>query len=475
MAEHVRWARNRREFLNDCFCGMGSLAFASMLAQDARAAANYNPLAPKPPHVPERAKAKAVIFVYMAGGPSHLETFDPKPLLNKLDGQKRPAEFGDVKYQNVNSQSKLLGSKCTFKKYGKSGIEVSNLFPHQSEIVDDLCIIRSMYGDMVVHSAAQYQMMTGRIIPGFPSMGSWVTYGLGSEAQSLPAYVVMPDPNGAQEAGVPMYKNGFLPAVYQPTMLRPGSKPVLNLDLPNGISLDHRRKTIDFIRAINEKAMPGEDAEFAARISAYDTAFKMQTEAPEVFDISKEPKETLDLYGVGQAATDDYGRRCLLARRLVEKGVRFVCVVSGGGNADTEWDAHSNIESNHTKMASYTDKPVAGLIKDLKRRGLLDSTIVLWGGEFGRSPESEKGNGRDHHNTGFTMWLAGGGFKGGTVYGATDDIGLKSVEKPVHFRDLHTTMLYQMGLDQDALSYMYLGRKERLTEVKGEVLKDIIS
>jgi hypothetical protein len=475
MAEHVRWARNRREFLNDCFCGMGSLAFASMLAQDARAAANYNPLAPKAPHAPEHAKAKAVIFVYMAGGPSHLETFDPKPLLNKLDGQKRPAEFGDVKYQNVNSQSKLLGSKCTFKKYGQSGIEVSNLFPHQSEIVDDLCIVRSMYGDMVVHSAAQYQMMTGRIIPGFPSMGSWITYGLGSEAQSLPAYVVMPDSHGAQEAGVPMYKNGFLPAVYQPTMLRPGDKPVLNLDLPNGVTLDRRRKTIDFIHAINEKAMPGEDAEFAARISAYDTAFKMQTEAPEVFDISKEPKETLDLYGVGEATTDDYGRRCLLARRLVEKGVRFVCVVSGGGNADTEWDAHSNIESNHAKMAAYTDKPVAGLIKDLKRRGLLDSTIVLWGGEFGRSPESEKGNGRDHHNTGFTMWLAGGGFKGGTVYGATDDIGLKAVEKPVHFRDLHTTMLYQMGLDQDALSYMYLGRKERLTEVKGEVLKEIIS
>jgi hypothetical protein len=475
MAEHVRYARNRREFLTDCFCGVGSLAFASMIAEQQVRAATYNPLAPKPPHNPARAKAKAVIFVYMAGGPSHLETFDPKPLLNKLDGQKRPAEFGDVKYQNVNASSRLLGTKRTFKKYGKSGIEVSDLFPHQSEIVDDLCIIRSMYGDMVVHSAAQYQMMTGRIIPGFPSMGSWITYGLGSEAESLPAYVVMPDSAGAQEAGVPMYKNGFLPAVYQPTMLRPGAKPVLNLDLPKGVTLDRRRKTIDFIREINEKNLPGEDPEFAARISAYDTAFKMQTEAPEVFDISKEPKETLDLYGVGAPATDDYGRRCLLARRLVEKGVRFVCVVSGGGNADTEWDAHSNIESNHIKMASFTDKPVAGLIKDLKRRGLLDSTIVLWGGEFGRSPESEKGNGRDHHNTGFSMWLAGGGFKGGTVYGATDDIGLKSVEKPVHFRDLHTTMLYQMGLDQDALSYMYLGRKERLTEVQGQVLKDIIT
>jgi hypothetical protein len=317
-------------------------------------------------------------------------------------------------------------------------------------------------------------MMTGRVIPGFPAMGSWVVYGLGSEAESLPAYVVMPAPEGAQEAGLPMYQHGFLPAVYQPTMLRPGSKPVLNLDLPKGVSLAERRKTIDLIRSLNETNLPGEDPEFAARISAYDTAFKMQTEAPEVFDISKEPKETLDLYGVGDPKTDDYGRRCLLARRMVEKGVRFVCVVSGGGAADTEWDAHSDIERNHIKMAAMTDKPVAGLIKDLKRRGMLDSTIVLWGGEFGRSPESEKSKGRDHHNTGFSMWVAGGGFKGGTVYGATDGIGLKATENPVHFRDLHATLLYQMGLDQDALSYMYLGRKERLTEVRGEIVKGII-
>jgi hypothetical protein len=282
MAEHVRYARNRREFLSDCFCGVGSLAFASMMARSQAAAATIqNPLAPKPPHVPERAKAKSVIFVYQSGGPSHLETFDPKPLLNKLHGQKRPAEFGDVKYQNVNSESRLLGSKRTFKQYGKSGLWVSDILPHQAEIVDDICVLNSMYGDMVVHSAAQYQMMTGRVIPGFPAMGSWITYGLGSEAESLPAYVVMPDPHGAQEAGVPMYKNGFLPAVYQPTMLRPGSKPVLNLDLPPDVTLDRRRKTIDYIRSINEKNIPGEDAEFSARISAYDTAFKMQTEAPE--------------------------------------------------------------------------------------------------------------------------------------------------------------------------------------------------
>ncbi len=473
MPEHIRFARNRRELLTDCFCGVGSLAFASMMAQEYAQASPTNPLAPKQPHIP--GKAKAMIFVYMAGGPSHLETWDPKPLLNKLDGQKRPAEFGDVKYQNVNSASRILGTKRTFKKYGKSGIEVSDLFPHQAQVVDELAILRSMHGDMVVHSAAQYQMMTGRVIPGFPAMGSWLVYGLGSESKSLPAYVVMPDSAGAQEAGVPMYKNGFLPSVFQPTFMRPGSRPVLNLELPPGVSLEERRKTISLIKGMNEAGLHGENAEFAARMSAYDTAFRMQTEAPEVFDIGKEPQETLDLYGVGDPKTDDYGRRCLLARRMVEKGVRFVCVVSGGGAANTEWDAHNDIEENHLKMASLTDKPVAGLILDLKRRGLLDSTIVLWGGEFGRSPESERSKGRDHHNTGFSMYVAGGGFKGGTVYGATDDIGLKATEKPVHFRDLHATLLYQMGLNQDALNYMHLGRKERLTELRGEIVKDIIA
>jgi Protein of unknown function (DUF1501) len=475
MPEHIRFNRNRREFLTDCFCGFGSLAFASMMAQDyARAAATSNPLAPKPPHMPEHAKAKSVIFVFMAGGPSHLETFDPKPLLNKLDGQKRPAEFGDVQYQNVNTQSRILGTKRSFKKYGKSGIEISDLFPYQAEVADELCVIRSMHGDMVVHSAAQYQMMTGRVIPGFPAMGSWVVYGLGSEAQNLPAYVVMPDSHGAQEAGVPMYTNGFLPSVYQPTMFRPGAKPILNLDLPKGITLEERRRSFSLLHDLNQ-ATVGENPEFAARMSAYDTAFKMQTEAPKLFDLANEPQETLDLYGIGNPLTDDYGRRCLMARRMVENGVRFVCVVSGGGGPEAEWDAHNDIEDNHLRMASWTDKPVAALIKDLKRRGLLDSTIVLWGGEFGRSPESEKSKGRDHHNTGFSMWVAGGGFKGGTVYGATDAIGLKAIEKPVHFRDLHTTMLYQLGLDQDALSYMHLGRKERLTEVRGEVVKDIIA
>jgi hypothetical protein len=468
MFEHARPTRNRREFLTDAFCGFGSLAFASLAAQGA----TINPLAAKPPH--HAAKAKSVIFLFMAGGPSHIETFDPKPLLNQLDGQKRPAEFGEAKYQFVSPDAKLLGTKRTFRKYGQSGIEVSDLLPHTAQCVDDLAIIRSCHGDMVVHSAAQYQLMTGRIIPGFPSIGSWTVYGLGSEADNLPAYCVLPDPHGALEAGQPMYMHGFLPAVYQPTMMRPGNKPVLNLGLPASVQLEERSRTIKYLKALNRAAIEGEDTELEARISAYDLAFKMQMEAPEVFDLSKEDPATLEMYGIGKEPTDDYGRRCLLARRLVEKGVRFTCVVSGGGPGNLQWDAHDDIEENHLRMAAQTDQPVAALLKDLKRRGMLNETLVLWGGEFGRSPESQGSKGRDHHNLGFTMWMAGGGIKGGAIVGATDAIGLRAVEKPYHFRDIHTTILHQLGLNQHALSFMHLGRKERLTEIEGTVIKEIV-
>lgn len=472
---HFRLLRTRREFISDAFCGFGSLALTSILANQQGRSASLNPLAPKLAH--NFAKAKSVIFLFMAGGPSHMETFDPKPLLNKLNGQPRPKEFGEAKYQFIKSDAKLLGTKRTFRKHGQSGIEVSDLFPHVGRCIDDIAVIRSCHGDMVVHSAAQYELFSGRIVPGFPSMGSWVTYGLGSESESLPAYVVMPDPDGALEAGQPMYSNGFLPASFQPTMFRPGNKPVLNLDLPGGVSLDQRRRTVELIRNLNEAVLDSDDEEFNARINTYDLAFKMQTEAPEVFDISDEPQETLDLYGVGTEPTHDYARRCLLARRLVEKGVRFTCVVSGGGPGNKQWDAHGDIEENHLRMASETDKPIAGLLKDLKRRGLLDSTLVVWGGEFGRSPEAEsrKGQGgRDHHNLGFTMWLAGGGIRGGQVVGATDAIGLRAVERPYHFRDLHTTILHQLGLHQDELTYPHLGRNERLTLVQGNLIREIL-
>ncbi len=472
MLEHSRPTRNRREFIQDAFCGFGSLAMASMLQRDPLLAAGMNPLAPKASH--HDAKAKAVIFLFTAGGPSQVETFDPKPLLNKLDGQPRPKEFGEAKYQFVKADAKLLGTKRTFKKYGRAGVEVSDLFPHTAECIDDIAVLRGCHGNMVVHSAAQYELFSGRIVPGFPSMGSWSIYGLGSEAESLPSYVVMPDPDGALEAGQPMYGNGFLPAVYQPTMFRPGDRPVLNLDLPEKVSLSQRRETVKLIRELNEATLAEDDDEFGARIRAYDLAFKMQTEAPEVLDISNEPQETRDLYGVGVEPTDDYARCCLLARRLVEKGVRFVTVVSGGGPGNLQWDAHSDVEENHLRMASETDKPVAGLLKDLKRRGLLDSTLVLWGGEFGRSPEAESGKGRDHHNLGFSMWMAGGGIKGGQAVGATDEIGLHAVENRCHFRDIHTTLLHQLGLEQDRLSFLHMGRKERLTQVHGRVIREIV-
>ena len=464
--------RTRREFVRDAFCGFGGLTLASLASQHETQAAAANSLSVKAPHRP--AKAKAVIFLFMAGGPSHLETFDPKPLLNELSGQTRPKEFGEAKYQFVQRDAKLLGTRRKFRQHGQSGIPVSDLFPHTAACIDDIAVLRSCHGDMVVHSAAQYELFSGRTIPGFPSMGSWMLYGLGAETESLPAYVVMPDPKGALEAGQPMYMHGFLPAVYQPTMFRPGDRPVLNLDLPTGVDLQKRRRTLTLIRQLNEATLDPADEELNARISAYDLAFKMQTEAPEVLDLSHETKETLDLYGIGVEPTSDYGRRCLLARKLVERGVRFTCVVSGGGPGNMQWDAHSDIEENHVRKAAETDKPVAGLLTDLKRRGLLDSTLVLWGGEFGRSPEAESGKGRDHHNLGFSMWMAGGGIRGGQVVGATDAIGLRAIESPYHFRDIHTTILHQLGLDQHRLTFPHLGRNERLTFVEGKVIREIV-
>lgn len=466
-----RRLQSRRDFIRESCCGFGGLALASLLHDERLQAGAANPLSARQPH--GEPKAKSVIFLFMAGGPSHLETFDPKPLLNQLNGQPRPKEFGEAKYQQITGDARLLGTKRTFRKYGQSGIEVSDLFPNIAQCVDDIAVLRSCHGDMVVHSAAQYELFSGRVIPGFPSMGSWVLYGLGSESQSLPSYVVMPDPKGALEAGQPMYAHGFLPAVYQPTMFRPSDRPVLNLDLPAGIDPKQRRRTTQFIRELNELTA-ATDEEFHARINAYDVAFRMQAEAPEVFDLSRESEETKQLYGIGTEPTHDYGRRCLLARKLVEKGVRFICVVSGGGPGDMQWDAHSDIEENHQRKAAETDRPVAGLLCDLKRRGLLDSTLVLWGGEFGRSLEAQSSKGRDHHNLGFSMWMAGGGVKGGQTVGATDAIGLHAVENRYHFRDIHTTVLHQLGLDQHQLTYPHLGRDERLTFIEGKVIREIV-
>lgn len=459
---HALPTRSRREFVRDAFCGFGTVALAAMLEKECRGG-----IAPDGP-------AKSVIFLFMAGGPSHIETFDPKPLLNRLDGQKRPAEFGEAKYQFIESDARLLGTRRSFAKYGQCGMDVSDLFPHTARCVDDIALLRGCHGDMVVHSAAQYELFTGRVTPGFPSMGAWVLYGLGSASESLPAYVVMPDPKGALEAGQPMYMHGFLPARYQPTMFRPGKRPVSNLEPPASVSLDQRQKTWEFIKALNQSTLAEHDHEFHARMNAYDLAFRMQAEAPAIFDLSSESQETLDLYGVGVQPTDDYARRCLLARKLVEDGVRFICVVSGGGPGNMQWDAHNDIEENHLRKAAETDKPVAGLLTDLKRRGLLDSTLVVWGGEFGRSPEAQSGKGRDHHNLGFSMWLAGGGVQGGRIVGATDEIGLHAIEQRTHFRDIHATLLHQLGLDQHRLTYPHLGRDERLTFIEGRVIQEIL-
>ncbi len=465
--------QTRRTFLRDSFCGMGSLALATMCRDDLRAD-DRNPLSPKSP--PRRdAQAKSVIFLFMAGGPSHLETFDPKPLLNKLHGQPRPASFGDAKYQFVATDAKLLGSQRKFAPAGESGVEVSDLFPFTSRCIDDIGVIRSCHGDKVVHSAAQYELHTGRTTPGFPSMGSWTVYGMGTESESLPAYVVMPDPDGALEAGQPMYTNGFLPAVYQPTMLRPGATPVRNLGLPTSVSRSERAETMRLIHELNAANPAADGDDFAARLNAYELAFKMQMQAPEVFNLAAESQSTLDLYGVGTEPTDDYARRCLLARRLVENGVRFSVVVSGGGPGNKQWDAHKDIEENHLRMAAQVDRPIAGLLQDLKQRGLLDSTLVIWGGEFGRSPEAQGSVGRDHHNLGFTMWMAGGGVQGGQAIGATDEIGLRAVESPYHFRDIHTTILHLLGFDQDELTYPHLGRDERLTEIQGQVIQELVT
>jgi len=475
MPEHFRFPHSRREFFSESFCGFGAIALGAMMQRTLGAASSVNPLAPKPPHMPEQVKAKAVIFLFLAGGPSHVDSFDPKPLLNKMHGQKRPPSFGEFRYESLRmNESLLLGSERKFSRYGKNGIEVSDAFPRLATCIDDLAVIRSCYCDSVSHAVAQYQLFSGRLPPGFPSMGSWILYGLGSESDSLPGYVVMPDPNGVLPGGNPMYGNGFLPAIYQPTMFRPGKRPVLNLDLPQGVSVEEQRKTIDLIKSLDEAHGVGEDSELNARISTYELAFKMQMSAPEIFDLSNENQKTLEMYGIGNPKTDDYGRRCLLARRLVEKGVRFVVPVSGGGPGDKQWDGHSKVDENLMRMAGHTDQPMAALITDLKQRGLWNSTLVMIGGEFGRTPESQGGTGRDHHPYAFTYLMGGGGIKGGQVVGTTDELGLRVIEKPYHFRDIHTTMLNQLGLNQDTLSYLYQGRRERLTQIHGKVISEIV-
>jgi hypothetical protein len=468
---------SRRNFLERSGGGFGMLALTAMLAEQgllhADAPSPSDPLAPRKP--PKAAKAKNVIFLFMSGGPSHLETFDPKPELQRLHGQKLPASFGPVKTRRGVDKNKLLATKRTFKKYGQAGIDVSDLLPNIATHADELCVLRGCYGDSVTHPESVYLMNCGSILMGRPSLGSWVTYGLGTENRNMPAYVVLPDPAGWAKGGAPAWGNGYLPAAFQGTVMRGGPSPILNLQTPKEIGDPQQRKTLDLVNKLNQQHLQtrSEDSELAARIASYELAFRMQSNAAEVVETAKETAATKKMYGLDQPSTSEFGLRCLLARRMVERGVRFVQLYCGDTNG---WDGHQDIEGNHGKLARQSDLPIAGLLTDLKSRGLLDSTLVIWGGEFGRTPMSEGSDGRDHNPHGFTMWMAGGGVKGGQILGKTDDIGLRAVgEDKMHVHDVHATILKLLGFNHTQLTYRHNGRDERLTDVYGEVIKEVIA
>ena len=452
------------------------IALASMLAEQGLLAQEparlHNPLAPRRPH--HEATAQRVIFLFMSGGPSHLETFDPKPDLQRLHGQPLPASFGPVATRRNVERNRLLGTRRTFRRYGQAGIEVSDLLPNIAQCADDLCVLRGCRGDSVTHPESVYLMNTGSILMGRASLGAWVAYGLGTESQNMPAYVVLPDPGGWVKGGAPAWGNGYLPAAYQGTVLSGGAAPIRYLNAPAGITSNQQRRTLDLVNRLNQQhlsARPG-DSELSARIAAYELAFRMQSHAPDVVDTSRESQATRRLYGLDQSETAEFGLRCLLARRMVERGVRFVQVYSGDTGG---WDAHADVEGNHARLARQSDLPIAGLLRDLKARGLLDSTLVIWGGEFGRTPMTEGTTGRDHNPHGFTMWLAGGGVQGGQTIGATDAVGLRAAEDITHVHDIHATILHLLGLDHEQLTYRHNGRDERLTDVSGEVIARVVS
>ncbi|MBM3784408.1 MAG: DUF1501 domain-containing protein [Acidobacteria bacterium] len=451
---------SRRDFLERAGLGFGWVA-ANALA------------APTPHFAPT---AKNVIFLFMHGGPSHLDTFDPKPELAKLHGQHVPASFGHVQLQfSKFNESVVIASKRKFQKYGQAGIEVADTFPYLAMQVDKIAVIRSMYHDGFTHTAALNLFNNGWPRLGRPSVGSWVVYGLGSESQNLPAFVVLLD--GGIKCGPVAYSSGFLPASYQGTTLRDGGAPILNLKPPEPLAKS-QRAMLDELKWFNERHRETREDESAldARISSYELAFRMQMAAPELGDLSKETAATRKLYGLDSKVTGDFAGKCLMARRLVERGVRYVQVWSGGTTGEGDWDGHKSCDANHQKQAAKTDQPVAALLEDLQSRGLLDSTLVVWGGEFGRTPTND-GNmngggdpeGRDHNPYGFSIWMAGGGIRGGQVIGSTDEIGLRAVDFPVHVHDLHASMLHLLGIDHTKLTYRFQGRDFRLTDVHGKL------
>jgi hypothetical protein len=475
--------RTRREMLWEIGGGFGAAALTGLLSADGffnRASAAepqkfLNPLAPKKPML--LAKAKSVIFIFCYGGPSHVDTFDYKPKLYPLDGKTIEVKtFGRGGHKN---QGRVVGPKWQFKQYGQCGKYVSDLFPHIATCVDDIAFVHSFYAESPIHGSAMLMMNSGRILSGHPALGSWVTYGLGSVNENFPGFVVMLDRTGGPISGPKNWSSGYMPAAFQGVVVRADRTPIHDLELPPGTTPEAQRQMLDRLHEKNVEHLADrkDNSELAARIASYELAFKMQQHAPEAVDFSKEDAKTLELYGVDKPRTADFGRKCLLARRLVERGVRFVQVYSGGAHNDDNWDAHTDIVKNHTKHAGDTDQPIAGLLKDLKRRGLLDSTLVVWGGEFGRQPTAEyaQGTGRDHNSYGFTMWLAGGGVKGGVSVGSTDELGSAAVDDRFHVKNLHATVLQQLGLDPNRLSYFYNGLDQKLVGVEGaEPIKQII-
>lgn len=466
----------RREWLRRTGAGFGSLALASLLCQDGGAAdRSSNPLASLAPHYP--AKIRSVIFLFMYGGPSHVDLFDPKPTLAKYDGQAIPVFNQDDVFMSGKTKNIAMKSPYKFAKYGQSGIEISETYPELAKHADKLCIIRSMHCESNNHGPAIFQMNSGSILAGRPSIGSWLTYGLGTEGENLPGYVVMLDYQGAPINGAMNWSNGFMPAAYQGVPFRSGGEPIAYLSPPTGVTRGRQRARLDLLRQWNEShaAANPADSALAARIASYELAFRMQTHATEAVDLREESAAIQNLYGLDNKTSQHFGRNCLLARRLVERGVRFIQLYSGGNEGPKAWDAHDDLKKNHDLHCAETDKPIAGLLTDLKNRGLLDTTLVIWGGEFGRTPTAERGKGRDHHARGFTMWMAGGGIRGGTIHGATDEFGYHAVENKVSVPDLHATILHLLGLDHKKLTFRFMGRDMRLTDVSGEVIKLILA
>ena len=464
--------------------GFAGLALADLLAGDGFSqrhacgadAIKANPLSPKQPHFEPR--AKACIFLMMNGAPSQVDTFDFKPELEKHAGEPLPA---DKKY--INSGGRKVGYLTpAWRKFhhgGDSGLLISDYFPKVRRHADKLCVLNSCHTDSHAHGSALVAMNTGKTLIGRPSLGSWAVYGLGSENQSLPGYVVILDKRGGPISGQPNWASGFMPGTYSGTLFRPVGDPILDLKGPAHLSREAQREQLDLLAELNQRHLderPG-GHELAARINSYELAYRMQSATPEAVDLSQETQETLDMYGVGQQPTDEYGRNCLIARRLVERGVRFIQLYSGGGHLEETWDAHAGIESNHGQHAAEVDQPISALLTDLERRSLLDDTLVVWGGEFGRMPFSEGKNapGRNHNPYGFSMWLAGAKVKGGTKYGQTDEFGFAAVDNKIHLHDLHATILHIMGLDHELLTYFHQGRKESLTDVGGRIIHDVLA